>query len=563
MTGESLSSQLPLLLVIGFSIFGGGLVARLFQRLRIPQVVGFIALGVVIGRSGLGLIEETHFQELIPFNFFALGLIGFMIGGELHREVFQKHGAKLVKVLLSESLSAFLLVSLVVSLLAWLVTGQPLLGLALGLLLGAIASATAPAATVDVLWEYKTRGPLTTTVLAIVALDDGLALILYSLASSAASVLVGVGESGLWTSLVNTGIEVFGSIIVGGLCGLVLNFLLRSSVRMERSITLTLGSVALALGLALWLELDAILTAMALGASLTNLMPGRGKSVFHVVERVAPPVYALFFVLVGARLSVHGLSWWMWGIAIAYVMGRTIGKISGAYLGGRWAGFPPAVRKYLGLCLFSQAGVAIGLSMLAAMRFGDVMINGVSLGDSIALIVTATTFLVQLVGPPCVKLAVEKVGEVGLNFDVNDLLVAYNVGDAMEKPRVFRRGDRIRDVLQTASISESSSFPILDENDKILGVVTLEELKRCFADMAMNEWLLASDIMEDATFTLPAAMPLATALDEMKTRDLECVPVMESAENGGRYLGMLEMRAVNRKINRELERRRQLADAFS
>lgn len=553
-------AQLPLLLIVGIAIFAGGLVARLFQRLRIPQVVGFIALGVLIGRSGIGIVGETHFQELVPFNFFALGLIGFMIGGELHREVFRRHGSKFVKVLVAESLTAFGLVALVVGGIAWLATGEPLMGAALGLLLGAIASATAPAATVDVLWEYKTRGLLTTTVLAIVALDDGVALVLYSLASSMASMLTGVDDAGFIGSLLQTVVEVFGSIAMGLFAGGGLHFLLKTNARVDRSITLTLGVLALVLGAAIWLDLDAILTAMTLGATLTNLLPGRGKVVFHAVERVAPPVYALFFVLVGARLSVHGLTWWMWGIAIAYVAGRTVGKLTGAYLGGRWAGFPPAVRKYLGLCLFSQAGVAIGLSMLAAMRFSDVMINGVSLGNSIALVVTATTFLVQVIGPPCVKLAVERVGEVGLNFDVNDLLVAYTVGDAMEKPRVFRRGDRIRDVLHAASISESSSFPILDEQDRILGVVTLEALKRCFADMAMNEWLLASDIMEETTFVLGTAVPLADALEQMKQRDLECVPVVEAVEHG-EYLGMLEMRAVNRKINRELERRRQIADA--
>jgi Kef-type K+ transport system membrane component KefB len=557
---EFLHSPLPLLLVVGIAIFAGGVVARLFQRLRIPQVVGFIALGVLIGRSGFGIVGESHFDALIPFNFFALGLIGFMIGGELHREVFQRHGTKFIKVLISESLTAFTLVALVIGLLTWLATGEALMGLALGLILGAIASATAPAATVDVLWEYKTRGLLTTTVLAIVALDDGVALILYSLASSMASVLTGAGEASLLASLGKTGIEVIGSVLIGVLGGVILRFLFKSDTRVERNITLSLGILSLVLGLAIWLELDAILTAMALGASLTNLLPGHGKPVFRAVERITPPVYALFFVLVGARLSVHGLSWWMWMIAIAYVGGRTIGKMSGAYLGGRWAGFPPAIRKYLGLCLFSQAGVAIGLSMLAAMRFHDVMINGVSLGNTIALVVTATTFLVQIVGPPCVKLAVEKVGEVGLNFDINDLLVAYTVGDAMEKPRVFNSGDRIRDLLQSASISESSSFPILDREDNILGVVTLDSLKRCFADMAMNEWLLASDIMDEVTFSLKADTPLADALDKMKQRDLECVPVVKS-EGDRNYLGMLEMRAVNRKINRELERRRKMAEA--
>ncbi len=200
--------HVPILLIIGSAIFGGSIGARIFQKLRIPQVVGYIIIGLIVGRSGFGLIGEEEIQNLLPFNFFALGIIGFMIGGELHRHTFKKFGRQFLKILLAEGLTAFAFVTLLTGLLAWLISGNFLIGLSFGLILGAIASATAPAATVDVLWEYKTRGILTTTVLAIVALDDGLALLLYSFASSVALRLSGADEASFLVGFLHTFYEI-------------------------------------------------------------------------------------------------------------------------------------------------------------------------------------------------------------------------------------------------------------------------------------------------------------------------------------------------------------------
>jgi predicted transcriptional regulator len=161
-----------------------------------------------------------------------------------------------------------------------------------------------------------------------------------------------------------------------------------------------------------------------------------------------------------------------------------------------------------------------------------------------------------------VKIAVQKVGEVGLNFNVDDLLAAYTAGDAMDHPQVFNRQARIRDVLKVASESEESTFAIIDENKKVLGVITLDQLKRCFADMAMNEWLLAVDVMQENTFKVKESMALADAVEGMRRRDLESIPVIAADSANEEYRGMLDLRAVNKKINRELERRRQLADGL-
>ena len=180
--------HLNILFLLGIALLGGTIGGRIFQKLHIPKVVGYITIGILIGQSGLKLITIDTIHSLKPLNYFALGLIGFMIGGELKKEVITKYGKQFMLILLSEGIGAFVAVALFIAIAGIFIFGNFTNGLALGLLLGAIASATAPAATTSVLWEYRTRGPLTRIVLGIVALDDGLALLLFSIAAFSAGI---------------------------------------------------------------------------------------------------------------------------------------------------------------------------------------------------------------------------------------------------------------------------------------------------------------------------------------------------------------------------------------
>jgi Kef-type K+ transport system membrane component KefB len=552
-------SHIPALLLIGFAILAGSVGGRLFQRLRIPQVVGYIVIGLIVGRSGLQIVDDAVLRALTPLNFLALGIIGFLIGGELHRRVFQKYGKQFLIVLLAEGVTAALLVGVLVGGLTYAVTGDARTATALGLLLGAIASATAPAATVDVLWEYKTRGILTTTVLAIVALDDGLALLLFSLASSLASTLTGTGEASLLAGLGHTAVSIGGSALLGVGAGVALNALVRSIHDHGKHLTFIVGVLTLVLGIATMLDLDIILAAMTLGATLVNLAPNRSRETFHLAERFAQPIYVLFFVFVGARLSLDGLTPMMWAIAAAYVIGRSGGKFLGAWLGARWAHAAEAVRRYLGLCLFSQAGVAIGLAIMAGLRFGDQRIGDMAMGDAIVMIVAATTFIVQLVGPPCVKLAVTKAGERGLNVTEEDLLRSLSVRDVLD-PDVpaFPESATVSDVMRTVADTEGMHYAVLDENRKVLGTLTLETIKHCLADVEMGAWLVAADLAEPARETVGPDTPLAEAVQRLRDAGLEAVPVTRGPE--GPYEGMLELRTCEKRISHEVWRRRRQAD---
>jgi len=544
----------PVLLLIGLAVFFGTMGARIFQWLRIPQVVGYIVIGLLVGRSGLKLLNQQTISGLQPFNFFALGVIGFMIGGELHRDVFKKYGKQFLIVLLSEGLGSFFVVGVTTTLVAFIATGDARLAVALGMVLGAISSATAPAATVDVLWEYKSRGPLTTTVFAIVALDDGLALMLYAVAASLATGLVGQGSHSIWYSLAVSGYEIVGAVALGVTAGVGLNATLRWSRGPDKALTFIIGTLASILGVAIVAKVDLILAAMALGVTIGNLAPRRSRASFDIIERFSPPIYVLFFVVVGARLNLSGMPGWMAILAGMYVIGRTVGKMGGAYLGARWAKTTGSVRKYLGLCLFSQAGVAIGLAILASISFPPPM------GDAIIIIVTTTTFLVQVIGPPSVKVAIEKAGEVGLNITEEDLVRQYRASDLMDpEAPTFKAGAPLAEILVTIATTDATAYPVVDDGGKLLGMITLSDLKTLFSMEGLGDWLVAYDLMRSVPDQVTADTAAEEAMTRMKEQQLDYLVVVESLESR-RCVGMVESAAVSRRLSHEVIRRRRLAE---
>ncbi len=553
--------HLPILLVMGLAVVLGTAGARVFQRFRIPQVVGYIVIGVALGVTGFQVINADTAERLRPFNYFALGMIGFMIGGELHRDVFRRYGRQLVAVMVAEGLGSFAVVAAAGSVVVYLLTGQPALSLALGLLLGAISSATAPAATVDVLWEYKTRGPLTTTVFALVALDDGLALLLFAVASSVAAGLLQHSDLPLASALIQAVYELAGAVALGVLAGLILNWALRRLHERGKALAFILGALALVIGLARLLHLDLILAAMALGATLTNLAPRRSHRAFELVESFSAPIYALFFVMVGARLDVLGMPAWVWGLALVYVAGRSGGKMLGAWAGARWTGAADAVRRNLGLCLFSQAGVAIGLAILSADRFAGAAPDAPFALDAVIIsVVTASTFLVQLFGPSCVKWAVTRAGEVGLNITEEDLAATYRARDLAETPVAFREDTPLAEVLGVMAETEALAYPVTDEDGTLTGVITMEDFRKSFQAQRISHWLLADDVMQTPPDPAIADLPLPEAMDLMRDQGLDYLPVVDGPDTR-RLTGLLQRHGVRRTLASEILRRSQLADA--
>jgi Kef-type K+ transport system membrane component KefB/predicted transcriptional regulator len=548
------SGHLNLLLLLGLAVFFGTVGARLFQKLRIPQVVGYIVIGVILGGSVLKVIRTELVLSLSPLNMFALGIIGFTIGGELRLDLFRRYGKQFIVILVSEGVFAFLAVGLLTTVGTYYYTHNPNRSIALGVLLGAISSATAPAATVDVLWEYKTRGILTKTILAIVALDDGLALLLYGFAGSLAAVLLGGGHGNWAANILMPCWEIFGAIALGLGTGLILVFLAKHIEDPEKILAFAISSIMLGAGLSIILRIESILTTMAIGATLANFLPRRSKDVFEIVGKFAPPIYVLFFVLVGARLQISSIPTWIIILAVVYVFGRTLGKISGAWFGAYISKAPGQVRKYLGLCLFSQAGVAIGLSILASERFGG------TIGEAIILIVTSTTFLVQIIGPPFVKLGVKKAGEIGMNITEEDLIKTYKVADVMDTEHVvIYENASIHEIIRVFGQTHSFFYPVLDKNDIITGAITVDSLRNTFTNQELNDWLVALDIAEPIEAKVTPETPLSEAFGTAKRLDIEYIAVVSSSTED-RFVGVLNCPAVRRQLSAEVLTRQEKAD---
>lgn len=548
--------HLGVLAVLGICVAGGVVGAWLFQKLKIPQVVGYIVVGVLIGDTGFGLLHPEDIVALRPFNNFALGLIGFLVGGELSASIFKKYGKQFTAILLGEGLVAFFLVGVTSTVIVFFVCHSWISALAAGVVFGAIASATDPASTIDVLWEYRSAGVLTTAIIAIVALDDALAMTLYGLGTSAATILTQSGGDSIGTTLMHTGIELGGSIVLGIIGGVVLNAMMHYMPQTEKRLGISIGILLLCIGLAVAFNMDVILATMAVGIMLINLAPRRSKHLFEAVRSFATPIYIIFFVLVGARLSLGNMPAWIWGLVAAYVVMRSIGKWVGSYWGGQISKAEKPVRNYMGMALFAQGGVAVGLSIMASQNLQHIQVTGsLTLGDMIIFTVTATTLCVQLIGPAFAKLAITKAGEVGRNVTEEDVMAEWKVSDVVNKTVVpLKEATPLATVIQSFAEQDTFVYPVVSSDGTICGVLTFDMLKELLIDRHTWHWLVVGDVMQPVTDRVFAKMNLGEALLDMQNMQAEALPVLESPESN-KLIGVLDLRAARRSIGAELVRR--------
>jgi Kef-type K+ transport system membrane component KefB len=370
-----------------------GLVTDLLGRhTPLPRVTLLLAFGFAIGPSGLGVLPEIAPELFYLLSSMALVMIGFLIGGTLTRSSLVRHGRRVLTV------SSVM----VAATLAVVAIGLGLLGVPIevALLLAGIATATAPAATADVVHEIGADGPFSQTLIGIVAVDDAWGLIAFTLMLAAVHIINGDGETsvvilgGLW--------ELVGALILGTVLGIPMAYLSGRISAGEPLQAEALGMVFLCGGLALWLEISFILAAMVMGAVVTNLARHH-KRPFHAIEGIEWPFLVLFFVLAGASLEVDALWLAGWGL-LGYVVLRVLGRLLGAWLGGVLCHDDPAQRWWMGLAMLPQAGVALGMALVAAQRLP-------TLGEIIIPVVVGATVIFELVGPVLTRLALRRVGE--------------------------------------------------------------------------------------------------------------------------------------------------------
>lgn len=554
-------SSANLIFLIGIVLLLGALGGRLFQKLKIPQVVGYIVIGIIIGQSGFQILSANVISSLEPISSIALALIGFLIGGELKISVLKKYGKQFTGILFFEAIVPFFVVSIVVTIVSYFFTKDIKTSISLGLILGSISSATAPAATTDVLRENRTRGPLTTTVLGIVAMDDAVALILYAFSSSIASSLLGHTGGNLGNQLLTLAYDVFGSILLGSLIGFCLSRFIRNVMTDEgRILAFSLGAILLSTGLCVFLQLDTILAAMSVGFFMVNFAPTKTRPTFALVEKFTPPIYVLFFVLVGAKLNIWNVTAYLGLIALLYIICRTIGKSIGSKIGAKITNAPETVKKYLPWCLLSQAGVAIGLSIAAGQAFST------TIGPSIILIITATTFVVQLLGPICVKHAVEGAGECNLDICEEDIMKSCAVKDVTlagnpicseTSPAIVSETTKLHDILDSFSKNHNLNYVVKDSKNNFQGIITLEHLKESLQVQVMSDAIMAMDILEPIKVSCSPSMLIPEVLKLFEENDTEALPIISEE---GKLLGIVEKPAIDHYLRgKVLELHKQIA----
>lgn len=560
---EVTNNQVPhIIFLLGLMMFFGSFGGRIFQKLKIPQVVGYIVIGIIIGASGFKVLGDNLISALNPISTIALSLIGFLVGAELKIDVIKKYGKQFVGILIGETTVPFLVVCIFTGTASYLITKNVPYAVSIGLLLGAICTATAPAATTDVLKEFHTKGPLTTTTLGIVAMDDAFALVAYTIAAAISSPMLEGKSVPVLAQLGAITYEIFGSIILGLAVGFILTKIISGMMSDDgRVLGFSLGTIFLCTGVCelavfksgpVTLEFDHIMAAMTVGFYITNFSLPKTKNLFKLIDKYTPPIYVLFFVTVGAKLNVWKLKPLFILIAILYVTGRTIGKSIGAKLGAWITKAPPTVGKYLPFCLLSQAGVAIGLSTAAGNDFKN------TIGTEIMLIITATTFIVQIIGPICVKYGVTKAGEVGLDVNAEDIMKKAVVGDVKvngenicsEKSySIVSESDMVGSIINSFSHHENLNYAVKGENGKIAGQINLTHLKETMQMGEFGRFLLAMDIMDKPALTCKPSTSLTDAYKLFDDYDTDAICVVNEED---KPLGILEKYTVDHYLHTQV-----------
>ncbi len=387
--------NLPVILTLGIILLSGILFGRLVKFIKLPNVTGYLIAGLIIGPYCLGIIPQELLNPMHLVSDVALGFIAFNIGTEFKISYFKKVGATPVIIAFLEASVATVLVTLTCFAFGF--------DFSLSLLLGAIAAATAPAATVMVVKQYKAKGPVCETLLSVVAIDDAAALILYGIATAIVSSINNPNGSTNIMTLVSPILEIVGSLLLGAVLGFIYKIFLKYFKKGSNILISISALVFIGTGISNMLNLSALLLCMAFGATLVNI----SSSTIDVVKQIdnfTPPIFVGFFVLSGAELNLAILPQ-IGLIGILYIVSRVVGKILGAYLGAVISKSPATVKKYIGFTLIPQAGVAIGLSLIAAKMMPQY-------GDTIRAVVLCATLIYELIGPAVTKLALTKAGEI-------------------------------------------------------------------------------------------------------------------------------------------------------
>ncbi len=399
------------LALIGITVVASYYMGHLAKKMKLPSLIGYMVLGVIMGRSGFGYFGIDLVEKLDFINEIALGFVAFSIGIELSITSLKKQGTGIISIIFAESFAAFFIVLGAI----YLLTKD----LPMALIFAAMAPASAPAGTVAVIHETKSKGSLTKALYAVVGFDDGLAIIIFGFAAAMATSLLSNEASGqaasIWPGMIAAVREIGLSLLAGTVIGFIFCNLVRFVHDKRDMIVLTFAAVLIAIGASQQWHLSLILTNMVIGFILINT---RKKELADKVSSqlliVMPLLFILFFSLAGAHLNLSALPS-LGVIGLVYIAARSVGLMGGARLGGMFGKVEDKIKKYIGMGILSQAGVAIGLALIVKHDFAAIGTEHADkIGISVITTVTATCIFFELIGPILTKIALTKAGETNV-----------------------------------------------------------------------------------------------------------------------------------------------------
>ncbi len=413
--------EIPALLIMGIIVLAGFYLGRNMYYIKLPSIIGYMVLGVLMGTSILKILSDELINNLGFISNIALGFVAFSIGLELKINQLKRLGKGIIYIILLESFGAFFVVFAAIQLL----TGDT----AISLLFAAIAPASAPAGTVAVIREYRAKGVLTKALYAVVGFDDGLGIVIFGFASAFAQGILfkeaGSQDPGIISILLKPLLEVGLSILCGAILAFISCFLIRKLKNSTDIFTLIFGFIFLSAGICELLHLSVILTVMVMGLIVINTQPENlVVKIQNELGQVMPLLFILFFTLAGANLHLSDIPA-LGLLGIVYIFARSAGLIFGSRLGGALGHVEPLVKNYIGLGILSQAGVAIGLSLLVKQDYAGIgaiidpvknITRGDLIGATVITTVTATCIIFEIIGPILTKVALEKAGEINADL---------------------------------------------------------------------------------------------------------------------------------------------------
>lgn len=405
------------LLSLSIALLMGLMLSRLAKVLKLPAVTAYLVAGIIVGPyclgsagvAGLGFISIENVRSYSIICDVALGFIAFSIGNEFRVEQLKKIGRQAAIVGIFQAVVTTIVVDIV--LIALHFAMPDLISLEAAIILGAIASATAPAATLMVVKQYKAKGPVTDMLLPVVAIDDAVGLVLFAISFGVARAL-NAGSVNIISAVLEPLIEVVFSLSLGAVMGIFFHVFERFFHSGSKRLSVSIGFVLITIAISqitfeisgVHFAFSSLLTCMMLGTVFCNVCDF-SEELMDRADKWTAPLFILFFVLSGAELELSVFSnVLMVLVGIVYILSRSVGKYSGAYISSKATRCNDNIVKYLGITLLPQAGVALGMAM-KAKEFGEI-------GEMVASITLFAVLIYELIGPMLTKIALTKAGDI-------------------------------------------------------------------------------------------------------------------------------------------------------